>query len=102
MEKKRRGLDLKRLTIIEEIEVPAKPIRYTPYREMLKRIRKGKALVISDEEMNTNTVRAGIRRLQKRGEFKRIVLRQMKDKDGVLRLYVINPAEKEGLDSAFK
>lgn len=92
----KKELDLKHLNIIEESEVPDKPIRYTPYRVLLKRIRKGKALVLSEEEINVVTVRAGIRRLQKKGEFKRIVVRQMKDKDGILKIYVINPSgEKE-------
>lgn len=93
-------IDLKHLTIIEESEVPAKPIRYTPYREMLKRIRKGKALVLSEEEVNVSTIRAGIKRLQKKGEFKRIIMRSMKDKDGIIRIYVINPSEEkeQGID----
>lgn len=91
---RRTRLDLKHLTIIEETEVP-KPVRYTPYRALLKRIRKGKALVLLNEEVNINTARAGIRRLQKNGEFKRIVMRQMKGKDGIMRLYVINPSEEE-------
>ena len=92
---KRKGIDLKHLTIIEESEVPAKLVRYTPYREMLRRIRKGKALVLSDEEINVGTLRAGIKRLQKKGEFKRIIVRQMRGSDGIKRLYVINPSEEK-------
>jgi hypothetical protein len=92
---KRKGIDLEKLKIIDESEVPAKPVRYTPYREILKRIRKGKALVISDEEMNIDTVRAGIRRIQRRGEFKRIIMAQRKREDGVRVLYVVNPSEEE-------
>ena len=87
-------LNLKHLTIIEESEVP-KPVRYTPYRALLRRIRKGKALVLSNEELNIGTARAGIRRLQKRGEFKHIVLRQARGKDDIIRLYVINPSEEK-------
>jgi hypothetical protein len=92
--KARKGLDLKHLTIIDATEVPAKPKRYTPYREMLKRIRKGKALVISDEELNVDTVRAGIKRLQRKGEFKQLIITQRKREDGVRVLYIVNPSEE--------
>jgi hypothetical protein len=92
---KRRGLDPKNLKIIEEEEVPAKPQRYTPYREVLGRIRKGKALVISDEEISVDTARAAIRRLQRKGEFKKLVLSQVKGQDGIKKLYVVNPSEEE-------
>lgn len=92
---KRKGVNPKSLTIIDESEVPAKPVRFTPYREILKRIRKGKAAVISDEEVSVDTVRAGIRRLQRRGEFKRIVMAQRKREDGVRVLYIINPSEEQ-------
>jgi len=93
----RKELDLTHLTIIEEGDVPAKAVRYTPYRALLKRIRRGKALVLSDAEVNTNTIRAGIKRLQKKGEFQKIIMRQMTGKDGIKKLYVINPSEEPTL-----
>jgi len=92
---KRKGLDIKDLKIIDEGEVPAKPKRYTPYREILRRIRKGKALVISDEEIGVDTARAAIRRLQKKGEFAKLTLIQRTCEDGIKRLYVINPSEEK-------
>ena len=95
MSKKRRGIDTKNLTIIEESEVPAKPKRYTPYREIFRRIRKGKALVLSDEEVNIETARAAIRRMQKQGEFKKLIITQRKGEDGIRKLYVINPSEEK-------
>lgn len=95
MAKKRKGIDIKSLTIIDASEVPAQPKRYTPYREMLKKIRKGKALVISDEEINIDTARAGIRRLQRKGEFTKLKMTQRKAEDGIRRLYIINPSEEE-------
>jgi len=95
MSKKRKGINLKNLTIIDASDVPAQPKRYTPYRELLKKIRKGKALVISDEEMNIDSARGGIRRLQKKGEFTKLTMTQRKGEDGIRRLYVINPSEEE-------
>lgn len=95
MTQKRKGINIKSLTIIDESQVPAKPKRYTPYRDILRRIRKGKALVISDEEVNIDTARASIRRLQKQGEFKKLIVTQRKFEGGIRRLYVINPSEEE-------
>jgi len=101
MTKKRGEIDIENLTIIDESEVPARPKRYTPYRVMLKRIRKGKALVVSDEEVGIDTARASIRRLQKKGEFTNLVVTQMKGEDGIRRLYIINPSEKEEEKAAY-
>lgn len=88
-------LDLEHLTIIDENDVPVKLQRYTPYREMLKRVRKGKALVISDEQANIDNFRASVLRLQRRGEFTKLVMRQQKGTDGIRRLYIINPSAEE-------
>lgn len=93
--RKRKGLDIKDLKIIDEDEVPAKPKRYTPYREIFRRIQKGKALVISDEEIGVDTARAAIRRLQKKGEFAKLIVTQRKGEDGIKRLYIINPSEEK-------
>jgi hypothetical protein len=91
----RKGLDLNKLTIIDASEVPTKAKRHTQYRDLLKQLRKGKALVISDNEANIDTIRAGIRRQQEHGDFKRIVLAQRTNEQGVRVLYVINPSEEQ-------
>lgn len=90
----KKGIDLESLKFIDASEVPTK-VRYTPYREMLKRIRKGKALVLSQKNVNINTVRAGIQRLQKKGEFKKITTIQRRLENGEMVLYVVNPSEEE-------
>ncbi len=90
----KKGFDLQNLKFIDASEVPAK-VRYTPYREILKRIRKGKALVVSEKDANINTVRAGIQRLQRRGEFKRIIMLQRKLENGEQVLYVVNPSDEQ-------
>lgn len=90
----KKGLDLENLKFVDASEVPSK-VRYTPYRELLKRIRKGKALVISEKDVNINTARAGIQRLQKKGEFKRIITVQRRMVSGERVLYVVNPSEGE-------
>lgn len=93
---KRKRIDLKNLTIIDESEVPDKPKRYTPYRELLKRMGKGKALVLTVDDVNLITARAAIRRLQRKGEFKQMVVTQRTVGDKK-KLYIINPSdEKEG------
>ena len=85
-------LDLDNLTFVDEAVVPTKRVRYTPYRDIVTRIQKGKALVISDKEVNVDTFRAGIVRLQKKGEFKQLALRQSKDAEGTRILYILNPS----------
>jgi hypothetical protein len=90
----KKGIDLENLKFIDANEVPTK-VRYTPYRELLKRIRKGKALVLSETDVNINTARAGIKRLQKHGEFKRIIAMQRRLENGEQVLYVVNPPSEE-------
>lgn len=90
----KKGVDLENLKFIDASEVPTK-VRYTPYREMLKRVRKGKALVLSEKNVNINTVRAGIHRLQKKGEFKKITTVQRRLENGEMVLYVVNPPSEE-------
>jgi len=90
-----KGLNPENLKLIDASEVPTKTRRYTPYREILKRIKKGKALVVTDDEANVDTVRAGIRRLQEHGEFTRVIITQRKNEHGVRMLYVINPSDEE-------
>jgi hypothetical protein len=90
----KKGIDLENLKVIEEKEVPKK-VRYTPYRELLKRIQKGKAVVLSEKDVHINTVRAGIHRLQRRGEFKKIRIQQGKLENGEVVLYIVNPSEGE-------
>ena len=89
------AIDLNNLQIIDESEVP-KTYRYTPYREMLKKVKKGKALVFDPSEVGIriSTVRAAIRRLQKKGEFKNIELSQRTVR-GKQFLYIINPSDNE-------
>jgi hypothetical protein len=91
---KRKGINLENLKFVDASEVPAK-VRQTPYRELLKKIRKGKALVVSENDANINTVRAGIQRLQKKGEFKRITTVQRRLPSGEVVLYVVNPSDEE-------
>ena len=91
----KKGIDLEHLTFIDATQVPAKAKRYTPYRELLKRIKKGKAVVISEEQMNIDTARAGVRRLQEKGEFKKMTMVQRRQPDGKRVLYIVNPSEEE-------
>jgi hypothetical protein len=90
----KKAIDLENLKFIEASEVPAK-VRYTPYRELLKRIRKGKALVLTEKDVNINTARAGIKRVQSHGEFKRIIIQQRRLANGEQVLYVVNPPDEE-------
>ena len=96
----KKGIDLEHLTFIDATQVPAKARRYTPYRELLKRIKKGKAVVLSEEEVNIDTARAGVRRLQEKGEFKKITMVQRMRPDGKKVLYIVNPSEEPEKEKA--
>ena len=88
-------IDLDNFPIIEASDVPKTSARNTPYREMLKRIKKGKAMVIDPKATNLRitTVRAAIRRLQKKGEFKQLEISQ-RTMNGKQILYIINPSDE--------
>jgi len=90
----KKGIDLENLKFVDASEVPVK-VRYTPYRELLKRIRKGKALVLSEKDVNINTARAGIKRVQSHGEFKRIITVQRRLVSGEQVLYIVNPSDED-------
>lgn len=91
---KKSALDIANLTVVPEEVVP-EATRYTPYREILGSIKKGYAVVLSSEDVNLESVRGGIRRLQRRGEFKNIVMRPTNEPNGIKKLYILNPSEKK-------
>jgi hypothetical protein len=89
----KKKLDMDNLTFVDEAQVPVKRVRYTPYRDILKRIKKGRALVISEDQVKIDTFRSGVLRLQKKGEFKSYYTRAHTGTDGKRRLYIVNPSE---------
>ncbi len=92
---KKSALDITNLTVVSEEVVPEAITRHTPYRDILNSIKKGTAVVFSSEDVNLDSARGGIRRLQRRGEFKHIVLRTAVEPNGVKKLYVLNPSDKK-------
>jgi hypothetical protein len=92
MSKKHKGLELNQLKIIEISDIPDMS-RPTPYRELAEKVPIGKAIVVTDEEINIDSVRTGIQRLQKNGEFKDIVMKQ-RTVDGLRHLFIMKPRSK--------
>ena len=86
---KRKGLDFDNLNIISADEVPPKSRVHTPYRELLKRIGKGQALILTEAEVSLETASAAVRRLQRRGEFRdfKVTRRTI---NGEKKLYIIH------------
>ncbi len=93
---KKTALDVTKLklTVVSEDAVPAATPRQAPYREILKGIKKGTALMFSSEDVNLDSMRGGVRRLQRRGEFKHIIMRTAIETNGVKKLYLWNPSDK--------
>jgi hypothetical protein len=94
----KKKLDMDNLTFVDEAQVPVKRVRYTPYRDLLKRIKKGRALVISEDQVKIDTFRSGVLRLQKKGEFKRYYTRATTGTDGKRRLYIVNPSDADEME----
>lgn len=85
----RKGLDLEHLNLVPKDAIPPKSKVSTPYRELLKRIPKGQAAVLTEHDVSLDTAAAAIRRFQRRGEYQNFkVTRRIVD--GQKRLYVIN------------
>lgn len=91
---KKSALDITNLTVVPENVVP-EATRYTPYREILGSIKKGTAVVLSSEDVNLESAKSSVRRLQRKGEFNHIVLRQANEPNGIKKLYILNPSEKK-------
>lgn len=75
--------------IIDESEVPERSERSSKYKRMFERIPKGKALVLSEEEVSLMGLRAALKKFQRRGLFKNLRATQ-RTIDGKVKLYIIN------------
>lgn len=84
-------LEFKNLTLIDAANVPEVTARSSPYREVLLNIPEGKAVIITDDIGNIDTIRAGIKRLLRKPEFKHFEIKQLRESDGSRKLYIINP-----------
>lgn len=87
--RKRLGINFGNLTIINTTEIPPPARAKTPYKEVLRQITKGQALVLTEKEVSLETAAAAVRRLQKRvPEFKDYNVTR-RTVDGEKRLYII-------------
>ena len=85
-------IDPKNLTFIDEKEVPVR-IRGTPWEEIFRSIPKGKVLVLQPDQVRSDTVRTALKRLQKKGKFRRLYMTTKKIGELKYVSYVVNPSE---------
>ncbi|MCJ7559418.1 hypothetical protein MUO79_02215 [Candidatus Bathyarchaeota archaeon] len=85
----RKGLDLDHLNIVPKEEIPPKSRVSNPYKELLRRIPKGKAVVLTPHDVSLDTAAAAIRRLQKLPEFRDFTATR-RTVDGQTRLFIIH------------
>lgn len=82
------------IEMIDEEDVPAKG-RGSYVVKLLKRIGKGKAMVLPDNDRyNFVTIRMVVRNLQRKGKFKQYEVTQ-RTKDGVKKLYIVHKKSSE-------
>jgi len=61
-------VDVSNLTLIPLSKVPESVV-YTPWPDLFGKVPPGQALVLKEDELNPDTVRASLKRLQKRKQF---------------------------------
>lgn len=86
-------IDENNLKIIDASNVPYSKFgtrsRPDKYHKVFEQIPKGKVGVLNSKETNVIALRCSLTRAQKKGKFKQLTIRQIKDK-----IYIINnPAE---------
>jgi hypothetical protein len=82
------------MKIVDSSEVPAGRIRVTKWQSIFGKIPAGKAWVVTEDEISFSAVRCSLYELQKKGQFKNLVARKIKESDGPDRMYVINTAKE--------
>ncbi|MCL5876692.1 MAG: hypothetical protein M1540_02645 [Candidatus Bathyarchaeota archaeon] len=85
----KKGLDVNNLRIVAADEIPKGRIKVNKWMEIFDRIPVGKALVVTEDEVSFVAVRSAISDLQRKGLYKHLRVRKVKEPEGY-RLYVIN------------
>ncbi len=88
-----KSIDEKKLNLIDASEVPPGRIRVTRWQVIFDEIPAGKAWVVTEKEISFTAVRCSLYELQRKGQFKNLAARKVKEPDGSYRLYVINTTE---------
>ena len=79
---------------MDSSEVPLGRIKVTKWQNIFGKIPAGKALVLSEAQVSFVAVRCSLYELQKKGLFKNLAARKVKESDGSYKMYVLNNAKK--------
>ena len=93
---KKRRLRIEDLQRISEDEIPERTVQTgIQWEEIFKSIQTGEVLVFQPDQVASTTVRTALRRLQKKGKFKKLHSTSRKIGEKKYVTYVVNPS-KEG------
>jgi hypothetical protein len=70
-------------------------VKFTTWQEMFSRIPTGKALIVTEDDLSFSALKSSLSEFQRKGQFKHLHTRKVKDDDGKYRMYIINKAENE-------
>jgi hypothetical protein len=85
----KKSLDVTNLRIVDSKEIPTGRIKVNKWMEIFDCIPVGKALVVTEDEVSFIAVRSAVSDLQRKGKYKNLKVRKVKEPDGN-KLYVIN------------
>ena len=81
------------MTIVDISQIPSGRVKFTKWELMFQKIPAGKAWVITEGEVSLNAVRTSLYALQRKGKFKTLNARKVKELDGKYKMYVVNNAK---------
>lgn len=86
---RRQGINFRNPNIIKADAIPPPSRASTPYKELLRKIDKGQALVLTDMEVSLETAAAAVRRLKRLPEFEDFTVTR-RTVEGQKRLYIVH------------
>lgn len=90
-----KSLDIDNLKIVDSSEVPVGRIKVTKWQQIFNSIPPGKALVVTEDEVSFVALRCSLYDLQRKGQFKKLRARKIRELDGSFKMYVVNEAKEE-------
>ena len=83
------------MKIVDISEVPSGRTKSSKWSSLFEKIPPEKALVISEGEISFNAIRTALYALQRKGKFKNLQARKVKETNGKYAMYIVNNAKLE-------
>jgi hypothetical protein len=92
---KRKKYDFDNPQFVDNELVPSGRIRKNRWEHLFERIPVGKSLIMREGEISFQAVRSALYDLQRKGKFKHLRARKVREADGTYTYYVVNTAEEK-------